>query len=339
MKILLIGSDYNWSIERIYQRELEALGNKVVLVAVQNMFYDYYFKSIFHKLIYRVGLSTILIKINKNLLTKVENAHYDLIWVFKGMEIYPETIKKLKKRTNKLINYNPDNPFIFSGIGSGNKNVTQSISFFDLHLTYDLWVKEKIYSEFNIRTEILTFGFDETALQNIDLNSEDEVLAVCFLGNPDSYRVSILNSLLKKGIEVHLYGNSWSKFIKHKLAIIHSPVYGHEFYKTLRKYRVQLNIMREHNLNSHNMRSIEIPGVGGVMLAPQTADHSNFFKADHEIFLYHNELSLAQEAKRILIADKMVINKIREEARMKVLKQFTYKIQTKRILSLLEDVQ
>jgi hypothetical protein len=339
LKILLLGSDYTWSIERIYHREIKELGNCVELIAVQNMFYDYYYKSLFNKFIYRIGLSSILNKINEILLSKVENNRYDLIWIFKGMEVFPATLKVLKTRTNKLINFNPDNPFIFSGKGSGNQNVTKSISLFDLHFTYDAWVKEKIENEFNIRTEILTFGFDEVAFQNIDLNSEDEVLAVCFIGNPDSYRISIINSLLKKGIEVHLYGNSWSKFIKHKLAMIHNPVYGHEFYRTLRKYRVQLNIMREHNLNSHNMRSIEIPGVGGVMLAPQTADHSNFFNVDQEIFIYHNELSLAQEATRILTADKMAINKLREKARKKVLEQFTYKIQTKVILSLLEDVQ
>jgi spore maturation protein CgeB len=339
LKILLLGSDYTWSIERIYQRELEELGNKVELVAVQNMFYDYYYKSIFHKLIYRVGLSTILIRINKNLLTKVKNEHYDLIWVFKGMEIYPETLKKLKKRTNKLINYNPDNPFIFSGLGSGNKNITQSISLFDLHFTYDAWVKEKIYSEFNIRTEIVTFGFDETAVQNIDFNSEDEVLAICFLGNPDTYRAAVINSLLDNGIEVHLYGNDWPKFIKHELAVIHKSVYGHEFFKTLRKYRIQLNMMRPHNLNSHNMRSIEIPGVGGVMLAPKTTDHLDFFNVGKEIFIFHNEQSLVQEAKKILIFDKMVIDKIREEARKKVLNQFTYKNQLKKILSLLDDAQ
>ena len=98
MKILLIGSDYTWSIERIYNRELEALSHKVELVAVQNMFYDYYYKSVLHKLIYRVGLSNILTKINKILLNKVNNEHYDLIWVFKGMEIFPETLKALKKK-------------------------------------------------------------------------------------------------------------------------------------------------------------------------------------------------------------------------------------------------
>jgi spore maturation protein CgeB len=339
MKILLIGSDYTWSIERIYKRELETLANKVEIVAVQNMFYDYYYKSILHKLVYRFGLSKILIRINKNLLTKVEHEYYDLIWVFKGMEIYPETLKKLKKRTNNLINYNPDNPFIFSGTGSGNQNVTKSISLFDLHLTYDAWVKKKIENEFQLRTEIINFGFDATTVQDIDLNSEDEVLAVCFLGNPDSYRTSIINLLLKKDIEVHLYGNNWNKFIKHDLAVIHNPVYGHEFYKILRKYRVQLNIMREHNLNSHNMRSIEIPGVGGVMLAPATADHLSFFNVEHEIFVYHNDLSLAQEVTRILTSDKIVIDKLREKARKKVIEQFTYKIQTNRILSLIENVE
>lgn len=339
MKILLIGSDYNWSIERIYQRELEALGHKVELVAVQNMFYDYYYKSILHKLIYRVGLSKILTKINKILMNKVENEHYDLIWVFKGMEIFPETLKQLKIKTNKLINYNPDNPFIFSGKGSGNHNVTNSISLFDLHLTYDAWVKDKIENEFKIKTEMLTFGFDDTAVQNLNLYSEEEVLAVCFLGNPDAYRAAIIYSLLENGIEIHLYGNNWSKFVKHELAVIHNPVYGLEFYNTLRKYRVQLNIMRVHNLNSHNMRSMEIPGVGGVMLAPQTADHSTFFNVDQEIFVYRDESSLTHEVKRILTTDKMVIDKLREKARKKVLEQFTYKIQTKRILSLMEDAQ
>jgi hypothetical protein len=101
MKILLIGSDYIWSIERIYQREIKELGNCVELIAVQNMFYDYYYKSLFHKFIYRIGLSSILNKINEILLSKVENNRYDLIWIFKGMEVFPETLNALKKkRTN-----------------------------------------------------------------------------------------------------------------------------------------------------------------------------------------------------------------------------------------------
>ena len=51
-----------------------------------------------------------------------------------------------------------------------------------------------------------------------------------------------------------------------------------DFWKVLRKYRVQLNLMRPHNLDSHNMRSIEVPAVGGIGLFPDTPDHERFFE-------------------------------------------------------------
>mgnify|MGYP000020226688 FL=1 len=205
---------------------------------------------------------------------------------------------------------------------------------YDLHLTYDEWVKEKIEREYNIQTELLPFGFDDAAISDEDLDALDEVNAVCFLGNPDKYRATIIQKLVDQQIEVHLYGNDWQKFVNHRCAIIHQPVYGQDFYKTLRKYRVQLNIMRAHNLNSHNMRSIEIPGAGGVMLAPKTADHLSFFELGEEIFIYEDTENLINETQRLLNQDKSALEQIRKSARAKVLKEFTYKVQTKRILSI-----
>ena len=337
MKILLIGSNYSWSIERIYKRELETLGNEVELLDVQNQFYDYYYKSPFHKLFYRIGISGILSKINKGVLSQVSSKHYELIWVFKGMELFPDTLRGLKLKTKKLINYNPDNPFIFSGKGSGNSNVTEGILLYDLNLTYDEWVKEKIEREYNIQTELLPFGFDDAAISDDQLNTVDEVKAVCFLGNPDKYRASIIQKLVDQQIEVHLYGNDWQKFVNHRCAIIHQPVYGQNFFKTLRKYRVQLNIMRAHNLNSHNMRSIEIPGAGGVMLAPKTADHLAFFVLGEEIFVYDDTENLINETQHLLNLDKSEVEQIRKSARRKVLKEFTYKVQTQCILSIVNE--
>jgi len=337
MNILIIGSNYTWSIECIYIRELRTLGHDVELFEAQNLFYDFYYNSFFNKLLYRLGLSNIIMKINDKLLHKVDCQNYDVIWIFKGMEVLPGTITKLKSKASKLINFNPDNPFIFSGKGSGNRNVTKSISLFDLHLTYDAWVKEKIEKKYKIKTEMLTFGFNDQAIETEVLNSIDEVKAACFLGNPDTFRASFIHSLLENGIEVHLYGNNWHKFINNKLAVIHKPVYGHDFYKTLRMYRVQLNIMRVHNLNSHNMRSMEITGVGGVLLAPKTADHLAFFEVEREIFIYDDNKSLVHEVKRILNLEKMVIDRLREKARIKVMEQFTYKILTKRIITLLNE--
>jgi spore maturation protein CgeB len=142
MRILISGAISNYAIERHFLKHFKDIGLIVEVFAAQNIFLDYYSKSLFNKLLFRAGHESIYKKINLDLRKKVEEFGPDVFFVFKGMEIYPSTLQWIKSRGVKLVNYNPDNPFIFSGRGSGNKNVTDSISIFDLHLTYDTTVQD-----------------------------------------------------------------------------------------------------------------------------------------------------------------------------------------------------
>jgi len=175
MKVLIIGSDYNWSIERIYKRELNKLGHEVIHVPVQNWHYDFYYKSILHKVLFRLGISKLENRIQTRLIYEIEGQFFDLIWVFKGMELTPHTLQKLKNQTTRLINFNPDNPFFFSGKGSGNKNVTQSIHLYDEHFTYDHEVKSRIESEFGLKCTIVPFGFDNEVISTEELNEAEKL--------------------------------------------------------------------------------------------------------------------------------------------------------------------
>jgi spore maturation protein CgeB len=329
MKILIIGSDFNWSIERIYKRELLKLGHEVIHVAVQNWYYDFYYKSSLHKALVRIGLSMLETNIQKRLLAELDGQFFDLIWVFKGMELKSSTLKILKKQTTRLINFNPDNPFIYSGKGSGNKNISQSIHLYDEHFTYDYEVKTRIESEFGIKCSIVPFGFDNEVISTEELNEVAEIIAVCFVGNPDAYRTKILQEILDHGLPLHVYGHDWQKHINHPNLTIHGAVYEKDYYKTLRKYRVQLNIMRVHNLDSHNMRSVEVPGCGGIMLAPRTNDHVRFFEEDKEVFLFKDISDLKSKSKIILDLSKDDSDNIRLSARCKVFNNFKYSELTK----------
>lgn len=324
MKILIIGSDYNWSIERIYKRELLKLGHEVTLVPVQNWYYDFYYKSIMHKMLVRVGISRLQTNIQKRLIAELSGQMFDLIWVFKGMELTSKTLQNLKKQTTRLINFNPDNPFIFSGKGSGNNNITQCIHLYDEHFTYDHEVKSRIESEFGMKCTLVPFGFDNEVITTEELNEVEEIKAVCFVGNPDAYRVEILQEILKNGLPLHVYGHNWQKHLKHRNLIVHGPVYGKEYYKTLRKYRVQLNIMRLHNIESHNMRSIEVPGCGGTMLAPRTKDHEAFFVEGKEAFYYDVVKDIYTQVAKIIELEDWIVDSIREHVREKVLNNFSY---------------
>jgi spore maturation protein CgeB len=253
--------------------------------------------------------------------------------VFKGMEIQPKTLLELKKQTKRLINFNPDNPFIFSGKGSGNKNVTLGIPLYDEHFTYDHEVKNQIDKEFGIKCTLIPFGFDQETILDIDLQLTQDIKAVCFVGNPDAYRAEILKVILDSGFPLHVYGNDWNKYLKHPNLTNHGPIYQKEYYETLRKYRVQLNIMRVHNLDSHNMRSMEITGCAGLMLAPKTKDHLAFFEEGNEAYFYENSNQLISQVKIMFELEDSAVQKMRLNAREKVLNQFSYKKLTKIFIS------
>jgi len=286
LRIVIVGSNYGWAIENYFIKYFDELKIESHLFAAQALFYNYYYKNIVNKILYKLKLSNIELEINKQFKGHVIKFNPTHIFVFKGMELTSKSLLWAKQRGIKLVNYNPDNPFVFSGKGSGNSNITKSIELYDLHFTYNLDIQKKLQEKHNVKTELLPFAFDISQDVFKICQKEKEVLKVCFLGNPDKLRTSFIQSLANSGIEIEVYGNNWNKFVIHKNITSHPPVYGEEQWKTLRKYRVQLNLMRIHNLDSHNMRTFEVPGIGGIQLAPNTKEHRLFFVPDKEIFLY-----------------------------------------------------
>jgi spore maturation protein CgeB len=333
VKLLIIGSDKIYAIENFYVKYLREEGVYVCNFPAQSIFYDYYQKNLFNKLILKIGLSNIYNSINKKFEQQVETIKPDAILLFKGMEIFPQSLKWAQSQGIKLINYNPDNPFLFSGSGSGNKNIKDSIALYDLHLTYNMDVKKEMEAMYRIPTEILPFGFNINDELFKKCCLQQEIIRVCFLGNPDSYRGDFLNQLAKEGIELDVYGNDWHKFVNHPNIKIFVPVYGEDFWLTLRKYRVQLNLMRPHNPDSHNMRSFEVPGVGGIQLAPVTPDHQLYFEAGKEIYLYTDIKESIRQIKKILALSPEEANTIREQARQRSLfSGYSYKDRSKQLL-------
>lgn len=316
----MVGANSEYAIERFYLKYFnEEPGVVSELFEAQNIFLTFYKKNFFNKIIFRIGYKRIYKKINDLFKIKVINFKPDIIFVFKGMELMPKTIMWAKAMKIKVVNYNPDNPFIFSGRGSGNANVTNSISLYDVHLTYNHEILELIESKYQIPTYLLPFGYDISVPSFTGICLTTEVIKVCFVGSPDKLRVDFLLKLANKGVSIDVYGSNWDKLIKHKNIDIHKPVYGDVMWDTLRKYRVQLNPLRIHNLNSHAMRSFEVPGIGGIMLAPRTAEHLKYFSEGEEAFYYDDIEEASSKLKFILSLVQKDANKIREAARKRSL--------------------
>lgn len=339
MKMLIVGSDKIYAIENFYVKYLKEMGIDVSHFSAQSLFYDYYQKNIQHKIFFKAGLSKITRTINTQFRQHVEQSRPDVIWIFKGMEILPESLQWVKTKGIRLVNYNPDSPFVFSGAGSGNKNVTESIPFYDLFLTYNPSDKIKMEKEYNIPSAILPFGYDLDEELYERACNEIEKRKLCFLGNPDKYRGRFLEELAEMGLVMDVYGNDWRNFVKHDNIFVNAPVYQDDFWITLRRYRIQLNLMRPHNPESHNMRTFEASGVGAIQLAPETEDHITYFKAGEDIFLYKDIESCFLQAKYLLGLNETEIATIRQATRSRALKNgYSYKARADQALQMIHSL-
>jgi spore maturation protein CgeB len=339
MKILVVGSDHEAALEQYFTKYLTEDGVENKLFPAQGIFYKYYNASVVNKIVFKLGLSSIYKKINQQLFSVVESYKPDIILAFKAMEIFPATWKQLKAGGIKLINYNPDNPLLFSGAGSGNKNVTDSIPLFDLHVTYDKKIAEELSKRYQVKTACVPFGFDVSDELLHACEREQEIIKVCFLGNPDQARADFLNQLAEAGINIDVYGSNWNRFKLHENISDKGPVYGQAFWKVLRKYRLQLNFMRPHNPDSHNMRTFEVAGIGGIGLFPATTDHKAFFEDNVEIFLYNNMHECIAKAKHILSLPEHEALTVRNKVRSRCLNShYTYKHRTLQLLSYLREL-
>lgn len=339
MKIVILGSKKKSSLENIYLKYLSEIDNiDLIIYDSADQFENLISKNIFLRLLNFFEFSPIYWNINKRIKKYIQFKNPEIVLIFKGMEVTPSTLIWMKNQKIKIANYNPDNPFIFSGRGSGNRNIRKSVGLYDIHFTYDESVRNKIKSEYNLPCFLLEFGFDAMVITDDDLRKEQEINAICFLGNPDKYRAKQILNLAKLGLTLHVYSDNWKKYINHPNIIRHTNIYGSQFYLTLRKYRVQLNIMREHNKQGHNMRTFEIPGSGGVMLAPRTFDHERFFIENKDVFFYDNLDDLVVKAKRILKMSKLDVDILRTEARRKTLTNYTYAIRAKQLIAFLRKL-
>ncbi|MFT3679153.1 MAG: glycosyltransferase [Ferruginibacter sp.] len=339
MKIYIVGSDKVYAIENFYVRYLRELGVEVFHFPAQSIFYDYYHKNIFNKVIFKAGLSQVIKQIASRFKKTVETFRPDVIWVFKGMELAPETLRWAKQKGIKLVNFNGDSPFVFSGKGSGNSYVSDSIPLYDLHLTYNSWVKNKMEATFHIPAEILPFGFDIPDELYRKCTEQKEVVKACFLGNPDKHRGDFLQQLAAEGVELDVYGNFWNNYLDHKNIKVFEPAYGDDFWLTLRRYRVQLNLMRPHNPDTHNMRSFEVPGVGGIQLATDTDDHKTYFTPGSEIFIYKDLGDCVTQVRKILALSQSAADAVRQNARERSLDSgYTYKARAAQALEKISKV-
>ena len=278
--------------------------------------------------------------LNRQLIADIEKTMPDVFWVFKGMQIYPRTLRKLRSLGVMLVNYNADHPFRHFSRGSGNANVKNSVPLYDLHLTYSRAIALELSERFgDTNVSVVPFGHSVSDQIYEGLHSLVELPQACFVGNPDVYRGKSIMALVRAGVPVDVYGNGWNKFLTPSpLLELRQEVTGVEMLKVLRRYRLQLNFFRPHNVQSHNMRTFEVPACGGIMLSQDSPEQRNFFRSSVEAFYFRDTEEMIALTKMILGLTAEEANAVRRAARERSVKSgYSYQDRMRQALDAIAD--
>lgn len=278
---------------------------------------------------------------NLKLLAEAATFKPNVVWIFKGMEVYPRALRKLRAQGITLVNYNPDHPFMLYSRGTGNRNVSAAIPCYHLHITYSRLIARDLRERYpTIPVSVVPFGHEVSDADFGRIQDEPEVVRACFVGAPDLERRQIVLRFVEAGLPIDVYGLNWDRHLAPSpLLRLNGFVSGDDLLRTLRRYRVQLNVFRPHNVGSHNMRSFEVPAAGGIMLAEDSPEHRDIFEGDRETFYFKTLEEMIARTRAILEMPKAAADAVRAAARKRsVTSGYSYKDRAKAALDAIDQV-
>jgi spore maturation protein CgeB len=307
MSILFVG-DLS-PLGRTYQRKraLEELGNSVTAHSLTTE--DWFYKrkqSLLSRVLWKVGFPPDLTQTNKTILRKVQNGHFDIVWIEKGNNVWPRTLRAAKEvsPTTHIVSYTEDDMF-----APHNRSVfyTRGLKHYDVVFTTKSYncTPNELPSLGAKRVIFVDKAFDIHAHRPIPVTLNDvEALGgdVGFIGSYERERAESILYLAKSGISVRVWGHGWSGLAGYhpNLLIEDRPLLGEDYAKGLCATRINLSFLRKMNRDLQTDRTMEIPACGAFMLAERTDEHLRLFEEGKEAAYFGSNEELLEKVRYYL---------------------------------------
>ena len=260
-----------------------------------------WFRIAYHLFLYGLPIRLPDIKnVNKEIIKKTTCYNYDIVWIDKGVTIYPETLKEIKKKSpkTKIISYSPDNMAL---------RHNQSQQYVECIPLYDYIITNKSY----IIADMKKLGAKEVIFVNnsyseefhkpYELTKEEkEYLGgeVGFIGFWEKERCESILYLVDNGVKVKIFGDAkWNKYANYSpnLTIMGHFLGNENYCKSLNAFRISLCFLRKMNFDTQTTRTVEIPACGGFMMAERTDEHLAMFEENKEAVYFSSNEELLEK--------------------------------------------
>lgn len=269
-------------------------------------------------------------KFNQRLIGFCFKESPDFCFVVKGTYLYPATLKKLKDKNIKLINWSLDDMYAMHN----------RTFYYDKGLKYyDLVVTTKTYNvaelkDLGAKNILFQYQAYDKDIHKPFENCKEKIWDVVFVGSFEKERFESIKFLADNGIKTNIWGYRWN-FINNKYPNINymgGEVFNDDFAKAFTCSKISLNFLRKINRDLHTSRSIEIPACRGFMLTERTNEHKKLFTEDKEAVYFSSNQELLEKVYYYLSHDAER-NKIAENGFMRCISSnYSYDDRAKEIV-------
>jgi spore maturation protein CgeB len=290
MKVLYIGQCDLGSTSRM---RYEIIGNllKSKIELIDTSLEIHGSNKIIRSIGWRYFIGPLIWRINQNIKNKVieGNKKFELIWVDKGVFIYPNLLRKLKKNTNLLLHYTPDTAFY----ENNSRFFRNGLDIYDyLITTKSFEIEEYLNRVLKNKIIYLTQGYNSNIhYPRVDFNNKME--SITFIGLCEPYREMVLNKLVKNGFSIVLGGYGWSSFLKKnkefkdKITFVGELVIDEDYAQIISHSKFALGLLSKKFPETHTTRTFEIPACGTCLITEENMEINTFFE-DNECIKFRD---------------------------------------------------
>lgn len=240
-----------------------------------------------------------LVGANKKILN-LEFGDSDIIIIDKGLTIKPNTLKILKYRNKniKIVSYSPDDM-----MNPDNQSVQylSCFQYYDIHFTTKSYNVDELKSIGAKTVLFVNNAYSEIFHSKFNFPDSSYSFDISFIGSYEEQRFKSLKRIVEMYPlnKIFIAGN-WKPehydYFKQSGIEFHKGELTYPLYnQIIAKTKVNLCFLRKVNRDLQTTRSIEIPAMGGFMLAEYSEEHNLLFTKEIEASYFKNDEELLKK--------------------------------------------
>lgn len=338
-KILCVGPQWRGSNAGGLFRAFSRLGH-LISVVDENYYINLSNKSKLTKVIDRVFRKQHFKEFNNAVLREAEIFNPDIILIYKGAFVYPETIKTLKQKGKPLVNFYPDVSFRTHG-----SLLAHTLPLYDHVFTTKTFGINDMKEQLGVMSSsFIPHGYDPDIHRILDINNTLADAFKCdvsFIGTYSPKKEQMLNYIKTQlpGINMFIWGAGWhqSTTASLKTSIKGRPITGDLYVMGIAASKINLGILSEEvggasSGDKITSRTFHIPASGGFMIHEKTEESVLYFKENEETVFYSDKDDLVDKI-RFYLKNEAERERIRLKGRERCLNEHSLDHRATKVLN------